>query len=153
MAGEILHDSPWPVLLPTGDSKAEAVEATKGIQPRKSRSAGGQEPQGSAHLSCDVTHASLLTGLHPSIGHTQGQGLVLWALQQSLWGPWLGPERAFLFGEGNLLILQGARGAGDHVPCHGAGLGGALRAMVGAAANVHDAGDIDLGPVATWGRL
>lgn len=49
-----------------------------------------------------------LTVLHPSIRHTKGQGLLLWALQQSLWCPRLGLKRAFLLGEGDLLILRGA---------------------------------------------
>lgn len=89
-----------------------------------------------------------LTGLHPSVRHAKGQRLVLWALWQGLWGPWLGLERAFFLGEGDLLVIWGAGGAGIHVPRRVAGLRGALRAVVGAAAHIHDAGDIDLGPVA-----
>lgn len=38
--GEGLHDSPCIVFLPVGKRETEAVEATKGIWPRKNQSAG-----------------------------------------------------------------------------------------------------------------
>lgn len=90
-----------------------------------------------------------LTGLHSSVRHTKGQGLVLWGLQKSLWSPWLGLKRAFFLGEGDLLVIWGAGGAGVHVPRRVVGLGGTLSTVVGTTAHIHDAGDVDLGPVAT----
>lgn len=106
-----------------------------------------------AHSAATRPLPAWLTGLHAGVRHAQVQGLLLQALQQSLGGPAWGPHRALLLGEGDVLVLRGAGGAGVRVPRRGAGLGGAPRAVVRAAANVHDAGDIDVGPVAAWGGL
>lgn len=66
--------------LTAGEGRAEAVEATKGIWPRKSRSAAGWGPR---RLRAQPTWAvtrrtpARLTRLHPSVGHPEAQGLLL----------------------------------------------------------------------------
>lgn len=114
---------------------------------------GARETPRPAHSAATRPLPAWLTGLHAGVRHAQVQGLLLQALQQSLGGPARGPHRALLLGEGDVLVLRGAGGAGVRVPRRGAGLGGAPRAVVRAAANVHDAGDIDVGPGAAWGGL
>ena len=58
------HDSPCLVLLPAGERKVEAVEAAKGIWPRKSQSPAGEGPRktrGWSHPGCDTAHARLVS--------------------------------------------------------------------------------------------
>lgn len=144
------HDSPCLVCLQVR-GRLRPWKPLKEFGPERVRVLRGRGLEGpGVGPTLAVTQATpdWLAGLHPGIRYTEGQGLLLWALQQSLWSLWLGLERAFLLGEGDVLIFRGARGAGVCVP-RGAGLGGTLRAVVRAAANVDNAGDIDLGPVAT----
>lgn len=84
--GALSHNSPCLTLLPADERKAEAVGPLKEFGPERARvlGGGGLEGPGTARLGCDKLTPVWLTGLHASVRHTKGQGLILWVLQQSL---------------------------------------------------------------------
>lgn len=107
---------------------------------RRRSTRGWAPPRGdTAQPASWVNWASFLHQAH------RVAGLLLQALRQSLWSPRLGLKGAFLPWRRGPAPLSGVGGAGVCVP-RGAGSRGALRAVIRAAANIDNAGDVDRVP-------